>query len=89
MLWKTGTAHHNAVGKPCFDSIFCAVVFHRNRFSTGVDNFVENDTHPAAFAGYESWGDAMHFTPPMTHFTFQKTHLAENLLLFSLKWCII
>jgi hypothetical protein len=50
---------------------------------------VENDTHPAAFVGYESREDVMHFTPSMTHFTFQKTHLAENLLLFSVKWCII
>ena len=42
MLWKTETAYRNAVGKACFDSIFCAVVFHRSKFSTGVDNFVEN-----------------------------------------------
>ena len=89
ILWKTAAAYRNAVGKACFDSIFCAVVFHRSKFSTGVDNFVENDTHPAAFVGYESREDAMHFTPSMTHFTFQKTHLAENLLLFSVKWCII
>ncbi|MBE6657966.1 MAG: LytTR family transcriptional regulator [Ruminococcaceae bacterium] len=31
----------------------------------------------------------VHFAASRTHFTFQKTHLAENLLLFFLIWCII
>ena len=89
ILWKTAAIHDWIVGKACSDSVFLQSFFHRSKFSTGVDNFVENDTHPARFVGYESRGNAMHFTPSMTHFTFQKTHLAENLLLFSEKWCII
>ncbi len=54
MLWKKRTPHHPNVGKARIDSVFCVSVFHTGRFSTGVGNFVENDTHSMPFVGIES-----------------------------------
>jgi len=82
MLWKRSGACDAAVGKACTDRIFRRYLIHKNEFSTAVDNFVENDTHPMWFVGIESAPCTVHFTAVRMHFTFQKTHLARNLLLF-------
>ena len=89
MLWKRNSAQNAAVGKAWIDRIFRKRLFHKNEFSTAVNNFVENDTHLTRLVGIESVWCAVHFTAMRMHFTFQKTHLAKNLLLFFQKWCII
>ena len=92
LLWKTEFDTTANRRKACQDRNSSHLIVHSPKFSTGVDNFVENVTHSlwVIRRHFDAvCGRVVHFGAPCTHFTFPKTHLTENLLLFFLKWCII
>ena len=53
MLWEMRKLRRCRIEKARISSDFRAMILHNSEFSTGVDNFVENDTHPTAFVGNE------------------------------------
>lgn len=54
MLWKTNVSCRKIHRKVQIDSLFRRSFLHKRQFSTGVGNFVENDTHGTRFVGIES-----------------------------------